>query len=124
MIIAEIADKMLPTSLYIGAAFFFGICAAAVLVVLNGNSRFIGCGIVAIVAAFLSWALQVDANLVKATGIELGQDYLIASRYWIVGSVVIAFIFLLVLRAASQSSRSGRSQEAEQAGDGDAEEGV
>lgn len=118
MILAEIADKMLPTSLYIGAAFFFGICAAAVLVFMNGNSRFIGCGMVAIVAAFLSWALQVDADLIEANRLELGQDYLIASRYWIVGAVVIAMSSLLIIRTASRLSGSGRNQEAEEASDG------
>jgi hypothetical protein len=105
----------------LGAAFFFGVSAAAVLVFLNGNWRFIGFGIVAIVAAFLSWVLQVDADLIEAIRLELGQDYIIASRYWIVGAVVIAITFLLMLRNASRSSCSGQSQEAEQVGSSNGE---
>ena len=114
MILAEIADKMLPTSHYIGAALLFGVCTAAVLAFLKGYSRFIGFGIVAFVAAFLSWGLQIDADLIEAAQNELGQDYLIVSRYWIVGAVAIAITFTLILRTASRASGSGRKQEAEQ----------
>lgn len=120
MILAEIADKMLPTSFYFGAAFLFGICAAVSLTFLRSNSRCIGLGIVVLVAGFSAWALQIDTDLIEAARNEIGQTYLTISRYWIVGSGTIAIATFLMLRIALRSNDSARKQEAEQAMGGNA----
>ena len=114
MILAEIADKMLPTSFYFAAALLLGICAATTVTFLRGIPRLTACGIVAGVAAFLAVGLQVDADLVEAARKELGQSYLTISRYWILGSVAVALILALILRVASRSIKPSQNHQAEQ----------
>jgi hypothetical protein len=114
MILAEIADKMLPVSYYFGASIVFGVSAGFALTFLKGIPRLIGFGIVALIACFLVWALRVDSDLIAATRDELGQSYLTISRYWILGSIVIAAILALVFRIALSSSSSGGNHQAEQ----------
>jgi len=103
MILAEIADKMLPASLYIGIAVFTGLWAAIVVTFLRGTPRVVTLGVVACLIVYFAWLLQVGSDLVEATRTELGQSYLVLSRYWFLGSIIVGIIFALIFRGVSRS---------------------
>lgn len=102
MILAEIADKLPPPSIHIGAALVVGVGAATALTILQGHLRFIGVAAITLVAAALAWSLRIDADLVEAAQAEIGQGRMALSRFWIIGSVVIAIPLTLVFRSVSR----------------------
>ena len=115
MILAEIADKMLPTSFFVVAAIAPASAAAVAFTFLRGIPRLLVISIIAGVTGFFAVTLQVDSDLVEATRTELGQIYLTISKYWIIASVALAAILILIFRIVFRSiDHSQNHQEAEQ----------
>ena len=100
MILGEIADKMVPAPIYLGAALLIGISAAATLSCLRGRRRQIVIGSISALAALLAWGLQIDSDLTGAARTELGDYYVSITQYWILASAIIAILLALVLRRA------------------------
>lgn len=105
MILAEIADKMAPMSIFIGAAIVTGVCLAMIFASCKGCRRSLGLVIAVGAVLLLHRVLRVDADLIEATRSELGQDYLVVSQYWIAGAVAMAVSVFLTLRRYSLNSR-------------------
>ncbi len=113
MILAEISEKLVPSSLYICAAVLAGVCAASAVTFLRGIPRIIVFAFVTVLTIILAYTLQVDSDLVDAAQNESGQSYLILSKYWILGSVLLAFVLSLIFRGGSHSRESSQNRQAD-----------
>ena len=118
MILAEIADKMPSPMFYFGADLLSGVCVAATLVFIQGIPRLIVFVILASLTAFFAWGLQVDSDLVAADRTELGQSYLMISKYWFLGAIAVALFFSLVFQSVFGTNKPSQKVQAEQVGAG------
>ena len=114
MILAEIVDKMLPSSFYGVAIVVSGVVAAVVLTFLRGIPRILVVTMIACVAGFLALGLQVDHDLVEAARNELGDSYITISRYWIVASIALSIVLTMIFQGLARSFNSAQNQQAEQ----------
>ena len=96
MILAEIADKMLPASFYAVATVVSASSAAVAITCLRGVLRFLVISTVACGTGFFAISLQVDSDLIEAARTELGQPYLTISKYWVIATLVLAAILVWI----------------------------
>lgn len=110
MILAEISDKLLPIRIYLGAALLVGISAAFAVSFLQGVSKWIAIGFLTFIAVFLVHTLQLDHDLIGAIEKEKRSIYLMVSKYWIHGAVILAFLLSLIFGSVQRKSNSSKNQ--------------
>jgi len=96
--LAEIANNMLPISVYGAAIFLSGASAAVAFTFLRGAPRLLVMTLIVCGTGFLAVELQVDRDLVEAVRSELGDGYITISRCWIIASIVLALVLLRMIR--------------------------
>jgi hypothetical protein len=55
--------------------------------------------------------LHLDSDLVAAAGGELGDSYLVLSRYWIIASLALAAALNLTFRRASSQNGATKASQ-------------